>query len=72
VKIHGKENDLLDRIRADPYFAPIINDLDAILDPSTYIGRAPEQVTEFLESEVKPVLALYDLQTLNKPVNLSI
>lgn len=72
MKIHGKENDLLDRIRADPYFAPIINDLDAILDPSTYIGRAPEQVTEFLESEVKPVLAVYDLQTLNKPVNLSI
>lgn len=72
VKIHGKENDLLDRVRADPYFSPIVGDLDTILDPSTYIGRAPEQVTEFLEDEVKPVLALYDLEKINKPVNLSI
>ncbi|XP_066153402.1 adenylosuccinate lyase [Euwallacea fornicatus] len=72
VKIHGKENDLLDRVRADSYFTPIVNELESILDSSTYIGRAPEQVIEFLESEVKPVLALYDLKKLQKPVNLTI
>ncbi|KAF7274088.1 hypothetical protein GWI33_013232 [Rhynchophorus ferrugineus] len=72
VKIFGKENDLLDRVRADPYFAPIFGDLDKILDPYTYIGRAPEQVTEFLESEVKPVLELYDISKITKPVNLTI
>ncbi|XP_030752106.1 adenylosuccinate lyase-like [Sitophilus oryzae] len=71
VKIHGRENDLLDRVRADPYFAPIVNDLKDILDPSTYIGRAPSQVTEFLEGEVKPVLSLYNLEKM-KPVNLKI
>jgi adenylosuccinate lyase len=59
VKEHGKENDLLDRVRADSYFEPILGDLDAILDPSTYIGRAAEQVSDFLEEEVSPVLKLY-------------
>ncbi|XP_050297831.1 adenylosuccinate lyase [Anthonomus grandis grandis] len=72
VKIHGKENDLLERVRADSYFAPIVKELDSLLDPSTYIGRAPEQVTEFLESEVKPVLELYNLEEINKPVSLNI
>ncbi|KAL1494097.1 hypothetical protein ABEB36_009748 [Hypothenemus hampei] len=72
VKVHGKPNDLLDRIRGDSYFAPILNELDSLLDPSTYIGRAPEQVKEFLEHEVKPVLAQYDENKLNIAVDLCI
>lgn len=59
VKQHGKDNDFLDRVRADAYFAPITGDLNAILDPSTYIGRAVEQVEEFLSEEVDPLLKLY-------------
>lgn len=59
VKEHGKDNDLVDRVRADPYFAPILTQLDAILDPKTFIGRASEQVEEFLEEEVAPVLGKY-------------
>lgn len=55
----GKDNDFLDRVRADPYFAPILNNLNDLLKPSTYIGRAAEQVTEFLEEEVHPILELY-------------
>lgn len=55
----GKDNDFLDRVRADPYFAPILNDLNDLLKPSTYIGRAAEQVTEFLEEEVHPILELH-------------
>ncbi|KAJ8945735.1 hypothetical protein NQ314_009098 [Rhamnusium bicolor] len=73
VKQFGKDNDFLDRVRADPYFTPIINDLDGLLNPSTYIGRAAEQVTEFLEEEVDPILELYTEHLKHdKPVTLSI
>lgn len=44
VKQHGLDNDLIDRIRADVYFSPIMNQLDALLDPTTFTGRAPDQV----------------------------
>jgi len=59
VKQHGLDNDLVDRIRKDPYFAPILSQLDALLDPSTFVGRAPEQVIDFLEGEVYPMLKNY-------------
>ncbi|KAJ8681738.1 hypothetical protein QAD02_017530 [Eretmocerus hayati] len=71
VKQHGKDNDLVERIRRDKYFEPIIPQLDALLDPSTFIGRAPDQVVEFLEEEVYPVLKKYQGQTV-KRVELSI
>lgn len=44
VKQEGGDNDLLARVQQDPYFAPILGQLDAILDPRTFIGRAPQQV----------------------------
>jgi len=44
VKEFGQENDLIARILATEYFKPIWNDLDALMDPKTFIGRAPEQV----------------------------
>ncbi|KAK3520303.1 hypothetical protein QTP70_020373 [Hemibagrus guttatus] len=59
VKQEGGDNDFLDRVQADPYFAPIINQLNALLDPKTFIGRAPQQVARFLSEEVKPVLEPY-------------
>lgn len=59
VKQHGLDNDLVDRIRKDSYFAPILPQLDDLLDPATFVGRAPEQVVEFLEGEVYPILESY-------------
>lgn len=59
VKQHGLDNDLVDRIRKDSYFAPILPQLDDLLDPATFVGRAPEQVVEFLEEEVYPILENY-------------
>lgn len=44
VKQEGGDNDLLARVQKDPYFAPILGHLDALLDPKTFIGRAPQQV----------------------------
>ncbi|PPQ65525.1 hypothetical protein CVT26_000482 [Gymnopilus dilepis] len=57
VKQLGLENDLLDRIHADSYFDPIKDDLDSLLEPSSFIGRAPEQVESFLKNWVGPALA---------------
>jgi adenylosuccinate lyase len=59
VKEQGGDNDLLDRIRADAAFAPIHDDLDELLEPSTFVGRAPQQVRAFLTAEVEPALAPY-------------
>lgn len=50
VRIKGEDNDLLDRIIKDPYFAPILDKLPELLEPSTFIGCAPEQVYEHLTS----------------------
>jgi len=59
VKEHGKDNDLIARIKQHPYFEPIKNRLDEILDPSTFTGRAEQQVEQFIEEEVKPALEPY-------------
>ncbi len=59
VKEDGKDNDLIQRVRHDPFFAPIHADLDELLDPATFVGRAPEQVDRFLAEEVKPAIARY-------------
>ncbi len=48
VKLDGLDNDLVERVKTDPYFAPIVNKLDVLLDAKTFIGRAPEQVKYFL------------------------
>ncbi|CAE6405215.1 unnamed protein product [Rhizoctonia solani] len=56
VKEEGGENDLIQRIKAEPFFAPIVPQLDALLEPKTFIGRAPEQVDSFLEEWVAPAL----------------
>ncbi len=57
VKVEGEDNDLLERLRQDPAFAVISDRLDGDLDPNAFVGRAPEQVTEFLAGDVAPILA---------------
>lgn len=59
VKQEGKPNDLIDRIAADPAFGLTREQILENLDASRYIGRCPEQVTEFLSGCVKPVLERY-------------
>ncbi|MBQ9464479.1 MAG: adenylosuccinate lyase [Lachnospiraceae bacterium] len=56
VKVEGKDNDLIDRIAADPLFGADAESLKASLDPARYVGRAPEQVDDFLNEVVKPLL----------------
>lgn len=59
VKDRGLNNNLIDLIAADPMFGLSKEELTAHMEPSKYIGRCPEQVTEFLASEVQPVLERY-------------
>lgn len=55
VKERGGVNDLMDRLRGDDAFRAV--DLDAALDPREFIGRAPEQVDEFLRDVIDPIRA---------------
>lgn len=59
VKDEGKPNDLIDRIAKDPAFGMTKEELMAHMEPSRYIGRCPEQVTQFLSEQVAPVLKKY-------------
>ena len=59
VKVEGMENDLLERIAADETFGVTLDELKNILDPAKYVGRSPEQVTEFLSECVNPILEQY-------------
>ncbi len=59
VKLEGGANDLIDRIVADPIFPLTREEIDAQMAPEKYVGRAPSQVTEFLEGEIAPILARY-------------
>ncbi len=55
VKERGEKNDLIDRIKADPYFAAIKDKIDGILKPSNFIGRASRQVTDFMREYIDPM-----------------
>lgn len=56
VKMEGKENDLLDRIINDAGFGLSRSDIDALLNVDDFIGRAPEQVSEFITDFIDPLL----------------
>lgn len=57
VKEEGGENDLIERVKNDEYFDSIKGQLDSLLDPRSFVGRAPEQVDRFLKEWVEPALA---------------
>jgi adenylosuccinate lyase len=59
VKMEGQSNDLLDRL-ADDKSVPLNKDeILALLDPIKFVGRAPEQVDQFLAEEVDTVISTY-------------
>ena len=59
VKGEGKDNDLLERIAADPAFGLSRQEVFRHLDPAAYIGCCPQQVERFLDQQVRPVLDRY-------------
>ncbi len=70
VKLEGGKNDLLERIKGDPAFPIKAEEIDAVLDPTLYVGRAPEQVDEFLSGVVDPILARYPDEGLVGELNV--
>jgi adenylosuccinate lyase len=59
VKEEGGQNDLVDRIAADPAFLVTKAEIEAILEPANFIGRSAEQVTEFVAETIDPLLKQY-------------
>lgn len=56
VKGEGKPNDLMERIAKDSMFTAVHDKLDQLIDPILFVGRAPEQVDEFIAEEIVPIL----------------
>ena len=56
VKEEGKPNDLLERIAGDPSFGMTMEQLQSIMKPENFVGRAPQQVEEFVEEVIQPIL----------------
>ena len=60
VKVNGLDNNLLELIASDPAFNMSLEDLQKTMDPSKYVGRAPYQTKEFLNTVVNPILKQYE------------
>lgn len=56
MKDEGKHNDMLERLAADPAFPVPSADLAAVTDASRFVGRAPQQVDDFLAEVIDPIL----------------
>lgn len=56
VKEEGADNDLLERLAADPVIGMTREEMEKILDVRRFVGRAPAQVVQFIEEEVEPFL----------------
>ena len=57
VKQEGLDNNLLELIAKDPMFNVSLDELKAKLDPMKYVGRSKEQVEEYLEEVIAPIIA---------------
>jgi adenylosuccinate lyase len=57
VKAHGRPNDLLARLKADKAFAAV--NIDSVMNPAAFIGRAAQQVDEFIQDVVEPIRKRY-------------
>lgn len=71
IKEEGGENDLLNRIANDDAFGVTLEELETILQPEKYTGRAKEQTEDFLSEYVQPILNKYkDIETDKPEINV--
>tara|TARA_A100001037_G_scaffold88931_1_gene80632 strand:+ start:31146 stop:32531 length:1386 start_codon:yes stop_codon:yes gene_type:complete len=64
MKEEGADADLLDRIAGDESFALSMEELQQMTDPMRFVGRAPSQVEQFIESAVAPVLEKHNSHSI--------
>ena len=57
VNAEGKSNDMIERLRADSAFSSV--EFDSEINPLDFVGRAPEQVDEFIAEQVEPIRKRY-------------
>lgn len=69
VKMHGKPNDLLTRLKSEPAFAKV--DLEGVMNPSPFTGRAAQQVQVFVDQLVSAMRQRYRGQ-LGENVSLKV
>jgi len=55
----GGESDLVERLKSSELLGPVAGRIDELLEPGRHVGRAPEQVLEFVAEEVDPLLERY-------------
>jgi adenylosuccinate lyase len=53
LKAGATQNDLLERLQADPLLAKV--DFAAVLERRQFVGRAPQQVDEFIAEVIEPI-----------------
>ncbi len=59
VKEEGKDNDLIERLASDPEVPLGRGEIESLLDLRKFVGRAPEQVAEFIKAQIRPVMEKY-------------
>ena len=69
VKLHGRPNDLIQRLKGDPAFRNV--NLGKLLAPSSFVGRAPEQVEIFVKTFVSPIKSRY-IAALDERIELGV
>ncbi len=65
VKYEGKPNDLLERLAIDPMFTHV--NFEEVMQPAEFIGRAPEQVVNFIREHIEPIRSRYQLAIQRTP-----
>ena len=67
VKVEGKDNNLLELIAADPVFNLSEDKLKEAMNPKLYVGRSSEQVVEFIDEYISPILEKFSTDLGEKP-----
>lgn len=70
VKEFGEKNDLIDRIAKDPVFKLNKEEIEAVLHPKNYIGRADKQVEDFISQTVDTVINKYEIGNMEVEINV--
>ena len=72
IKLEGKPNNLIDRIIKDGRLSLKQDDLENILNPSEYIGFASEQTSDFIKTDIDPILEKYKEFILEDKVEIEV
>ena len=70
VKLHGKENNLIDLLAEDSNIPLNKDEICEQLNPEKYIGRSISQVDDFLKDVVKPLLDKYQFEKIEATMNI--